>query len=367
MNDLPKIIRNYLPEGSLNKEYLHQYKYGDRVFFRLKKDLKAYPRGTVFWEGGILHGYQRIKRILNLSEGIVRYFINKFYLEEKMDGYNIRIKKIDNRLYAFTRGGLVCPFTMDRLQELVASNFFERYPDYTLCGEVVGPDNPYNSESVGFIDEDIRFYAFDIKDREGRSIPLYERYRIFKEENIQAVRRWGPYCSADIEKIKAIVLELDREGREGVVIKSIDGSAEVKYVTLGSCLRDIEATASFFPELPAGFYMQRLIRLLAILDEFGFALNEEIKSRIANALLEPMMKTIRNVKRDEQIKEFFRIRVNSKDTADALIRHLRRMDVNARLVSIERAGKHYLATFYRVYHRGARLLRKRLKGHGFYD
>jgi putative ATP-dependent DNA ligase len=284
-----------------------------------------------------------------------------------MDGYNIRIKRIDDRLYAFTRGGLVCPFTMDRLQELIVPDFFERYPDYTLCGEIVGRENPYNSEPVGFIEEDIRFYAFDIKDREGRSIPLYDRYLIFKEENIQAVRRWGPYRGADIEKIKAILLELDREEREGVVIKSIDGSAEVKYVTLGSCIRDIEATASFFPELPAGFYMQRLIRILAILDEFGLPLDGEIKSRIVNVLLEPMIKTIKNVKRSEQIKEFFRIRVNSKDTADELIRHLRHMGVNARLVSIERAGKHYLVTFYRTYHRGARLLRKRLKGHGFYD
>lgn len=367
MNDIFEPLKGLLPERYLNRECLQRFRYDDILFYRLKKDLKGYPRGTVFWQGGMLHGFQRIKRVLNLAEGIRRHFPGRFYLEEKMDGYNVRIKRINSRLFAFTRGGYVCPFTMDRLDELVRGEFFDRYPDYTLCGEVVGPENPYNSEPVDYIDEDIMFFAFDIKDREGRSLPLTERYSIFRETGIQAVRRWGPYTSSDIDMIKSVITELDQQGREGVVIKSADSEIELKYVTLGSCIRDIKATAALFPELPGGFYMQRLIRILAMADEFGIQLDEETKLTILDSLLGPMMKTIEHLRRGDQLKEFFRIRVNRKETIDALIRHLKSIGMNARVVSVERAGRHYLVTFYRIYTRGARIMRKRLTGQGFYD
>ncbi len=366
MEGFPEFLKQYLPEERLNKENIQTYEYEQTVFYRLRKDTHDFPRGSVFWDGGYLKGYQRIKRIINLEEGIKRYFKEPFYVEEKMDGYNIRIRLINNKIYTFTRGGFVCPFTMDRLEDLIPVRFFEKYPDYTLCGEIVGPDNPYNSEEIPYMKQDIAFFAFDLKNSKDQSLTPSERYRIFSAETVPMVRRWGPYTTNEIRTIRELILELDKESREGIVLKSISGKEEAKYVTVGSCIRDLRATSFLFTELPGGFYIQRLIRIGTAIKEFG--LNpDEFKQQIGDALLGPLMETINEVSSGEQIREFFRIRVNKKETIDHLLQHLHRAGISARVVSVERIENRYVATFYRVYPKGTKILRQRLKGHGFYD
>ncbi len=56
---------------------------------------------------------------------------------------------------------------------------------------------------------------------------------------------------SDVEKVKEVVLELDRDGREGIVIKPISNGKQIKYVTLSSCLRDLQASSDLITELPA--------------------------------------------------------------------------------------------------------------------
>ncbi|MGQ9571553.1 MAG: hypothetical protein ACUVUQ_12125 [Thermodesulfovibrionales bacterium] len=87
-----------------------------------------------------------------------------------------------------------------------------------------------------------------------------ERYKILEDFNIRQVRRWGPFTLSDEEKVKKIVLDLDREEREGIVIKPVATGRAIKYVTLSSCLKDLQATANLITELPAGFYIQRILR-----------------------------------------------------------------------------------------------------------
>ncbi len=367
ITEFPDFLKNYLPEERINSETLHSFGVGERTFYRLTKDLSGLPRGTVFWDSAILHGYQKIKRIIHLEQGIRRYFKGPFYVEEKMDGYNVRVRRIGGEVFAFTRGGFICPFTTDRLPDLLPQRFFDACPDYTLCGEVVGPENPYNSEAVPYIKEDIAFFAFDIKDPGGRSISLGERYRIYEETALPFARHWGPFTEMNMEEIKTILYELDKEDREGMVIKSVAGEEEVKYVTLSSCIRDIHSTAHLMTELPAGFYIQRLIRIAAITYEHSIALDDTAKLSIAEALMEPLEDTVRRVASGEGIKEFFTVRVKRKETMDALMQHLGRTGVSVHPVSIERAGDRYKCVFYRTFPKGTRELRRKLRGHGFYD
>jgi len=109
ITEFPDFLKNHLPEERINSETLHSFDIEKKTFYRLTKDLSGLPRGTVFWDGGILHGYQKIKRILHLEQGIRRYFKGPFYAEEKMDGYNVRVRRIGERVFAFTRGALSAP------------------------------------------------------------------------------------------------------------------------------------------------------------------------------------------------------------------------------------------------------------------
>ncbi len=367
MNEFPGFLRDHLPPERINPETIQAFDAGERRFYRLTKDLPALHRGTVFWEGGILHGYPKIKRIIHLGRGVTRHFRSAFYAEEKMDGYNVRIRRIGDELFAFTRGGFVCPFTTDRLPDLVPAAFFDIHPEYTLCGEVVGPDNPYNSEPVPYIEEDVAFFAFDVKDPAGRSLPLHERYRVCEETAVPFTRRWGPFTSGDIEELRRIVFELDSEGREGVVMKSASEAVELKYVTLGSCIRDIEATAHLLAELPPGFYIQRLIRIAAISYEHSLALDDNIRLSLARALTGPLVNAVAQADSGEGIRELFTVRVNSRETLDALMLHLKHAGVNAHLVSVEKDGKMFKGAFYRTFLKGTRELRRKIRGHGFYD
>lgn len=368
--EYPSFLEKYFPKETIEKireKALSLYKRNGLAFIRLTQDYKKILRGTVFWEGGIVYGYPKILRIVHLERGINRYFKDGFYVEEKVDGYNVRVAVIDGKPLAFTRGGFVCPFTTDRLADFFDLDFFNVHPEYVLCGEVVGPENPYNTEIIPYVKEDVKFFAFDILDKKGMSIAVEEKYNIFNRENILTVRHWGPFTNNDIGKVKDLILELDRDGREGIVLKPSKEGKTLKYVTPSSCLRDIAATATLMAELPAGFYIQRIFRALFFSHEFGIPLSDEYLHEAGRLLYRPNQKLIRDIDEGDSIKEFFQIRVKNRDTVEGLLSHLRMAGVRVQSVSIEKINGYYRARFYRVFHKGTKDLRRKLKGFGFFD
>lgn len=364
-------LENYLTQKDIEilkeRESLHTYKFNNTTFIRLSQEYKHYQRGTVFYYKGIIPGYPRIMRILQLEKGIARYFKNKFYVEEKMDGYNVRITIINKIPVAFTRGGFICPFTTDRIPDLIDTNFFNKYPEYIICGEVVGPGSPYNTEIIPYIKKDVAFFAFDLLNEKGQHISVEERYRIFENFNIQQIQKWGPFSASDVDSVKNIILELDIDGREGIVIKPVLNGKPVKYVTLSSCLRDLQATAHLITELPAGFFMQRILRAVFFCHEFRMPFSSDYLINSAKALYIIPEETLRAVDSGESIKEFFDVKVRNKNTVDELIQHLNRSGIRTQLVSVEKLGDYYRAKFYRIYTKGTRELRHRLMGKGFFD
>jgi putative ATP-dependent DNA ligase len=369
--ELPAFLEKYLSPEALQKMKLDPYEWDGRTFVRVVQDSRGWPRGTVFWEEGVVHGYPRIQRILHLERGIRRYLKDDFHIEEKVDGYNVRVVRMDGRHLAFTRGGFVCPVTTDRLPDLLDLGFFDRYPEHILCGEVAGPENPYNTEAVPYIEEDMRFFAFDVMDREGNHLPVVEKYGMLDRLGIPQVRRWGPFSQADIEKIKGLVLALDRDGREGIVLKA-PGPAQfkkrtVKYVTLSSCLRDIEAASALMAELPSGFYIQRILRAVHFSREFGIPLGEDYLLAAAKALYMPNVKLLEEIEGGGEMRETFRVRVRDREALETLLHHLHRGGVKAHLTSVEPVDGYHLARFYKVYQKGTKDLRRKLKGYGFFD
>ncbi len=354
-------------ENLLKRRIFEPCKAEELTYFRLTQEFKRYYRGTVFFEKGILPGYPRIPRILTLEEGIKRYFKGKFYVEEKMDGYNVRVCLIDNKPLAFTRGGFICPFTTDRIEDLIDFKFFNKYPQYIICGEVVGPGNPYNIESTSYISEDVAFFVFDIFDDKGEKIAPEERYKIIKEFNLREVKKWGSFSADNIKEVKDIVLELDASKREGIVIKSLDGKVNVKYVTLSSCLRDLEATAHLITELPSGFYIQRILRAIFFSHEFGIPIKEDYLLESARALFLRPYEALKGVAGGEGIKEIFTVKVKKRSTIDRLLRHLSRAGIKTEIQGMEEKNGYVHLRFAKLYTKGTRELRQRLIGKSFYD
>lgn len=371
METIPSFIKKYFTDTEITKlqkkEALHINQFKDILLVRLAQDYKNYPRGTVFYEGGLIPGYPRIMRVLHLENGIKRYFKERFYIEEKVDGYNVRIIVINGNPLAFTRGGFICPFTTNRIQDLIDLNFFNKYSSYIINGEVVGPGSPYNAEIIPYINEDVTFFSFDLFDSKSRKISIEERYIIFEQYKIPQVRRWGPFSVSDVEKVKEVVLELDRDGREGIVIKPISNGKQIKYVTLSSCLRDLQASSDLITELPAGFYIQRILRAFFFCHEFGVALDDHYLLESAKALYLSPQRVLKEVADGGNVRESFEINVRNKNTVYALMEHLKRSGVSTKLLSIEKVDHFYRTKFHRIYTEGTREIRHKLMGHGFFD
>src|SRR3989337_148598 len=139
MKTLPSFIKQYFTNEELvklqKKDAFHADEFKELFLIRLIHDYKDYLRGTVFYEGGFIPGYPRIMRVLHLENGINHYLKNSFYVEEKVDGYNVRIGVINGIPLAFTRGGFNCPFSTDRITDFIDINFFNEYPHHIICGE----------------------------------------------------------------------------------------------------------------------------------------------------------------------------------------------------------------------------------------
>lgn len=370
----PSFLKKYFSDEEIDllrkKKLLQIDHYKSFNFVRLTSDFKKrYPRGTIFYEDAFIPGYRRIMRILSLKNGINRYFKKeRFYVEEKMDGYNVRIVMIDGKLLTFTRGGFVCPFTTNRISEFIDLKFFKENIGFIIGGEVVGPGSPYNVEDVPYIKDDITFFAFDIFDNTSRILSVEERYEILEKYKIPQIRRWGPFSSDEIDKVKEIVLQLNRENREGVVIKSILNEKAIKYVTLSSCLKDLQATAGLITEIPAGFYIQRIIRAIFFCHEFGIPLNEQYLMEAAKALYLIPANVLSQIEKGGSLIENFEVNIREdKEVIYELIDHFNKADVNSKLLSIEKNNNLYKARFQKIYTKGTKELRRKLNGHGFFD
>lgn len=371
MVTVPSFLEKYLTKEEITelqkKDALHTDQFKELTLIRLAQDYKNYPRGTIFHEGGLIPGYPRIMRVLHLENGIKRYFKERFYIEEKVDGYNVRIVTINGNPLAFTRGGFICPFTTNRIPDLIDLSFFHKHPGYIVNGEIVGPGSPYNTEIIPYINEDVLFFSFDIFDMRNRIISIEERYSILEQFKIQQVRRWGHFSVSDVDIVRKVVLELDRDGREGIVIKPVSNGKQIKYVTLSSCLRDLQATSDLITELPAGFYIQRILRAIFFCHEFGIALDDSYLLESAKALYLSPQRVLKEVAGGGNVRESFEINARSKNTIFELIEHLNRSGVSTKILSIEKIGDYYKTKFQRIYTEGTREIRHKLMGHGFFD
>lgn len=122
--DLNKIAEKLnLSIKDLNKAFsrkiLREDEYKEIKTLLFKKEFKGIEKGTVIFLNDnldVVRGYPKTYRAITLYPTIKKHFIDKVVIEEKLNGYNIRIVKIDGEVYALTRSGYICPFTTKKLK-----------------------------------------------------------------------------------------------------------------------------------------------------------------------------------------------------------------------------------------------------------
>ena len=154
---MPNFITEELPQlldvESSNLE--RSFKNGNIKFYQsqginglqFRKSVGKIESGTMVCLGDkieIIRGFPKIRRTLMLNPSLKIHFNNEVAVEEKMNGYNVRIALVNNKITAFTRGGYVCPYTTKKAPEILnMTDFFRDHPDQVICGEMVGTENPY--------------------------------------------------------------------------------------------------------------------------------------------------------------------------------------------------------------------------------
>ncbi len=343
--------------GAIQRKTLQLVR-GKPDLFRFDKPISGIEAGTCIFlkPFDIVRGFPKIPRALMLYPGVAAHFSSceKVAVEEKMNGYNVRVALIGDELAGLTRGGFVCPYTTEKAGELVGRDFFLEYPDLILCGEMVGPDSPYVPKSIYDI-ESLEFFVFDIREKlTGKPMPVKKRRRLVDEYGLNSVRLFGEY---DVEKahteIAGIIRGFGTSLNEGVVIKDPEMFLQpVKYTSSMSNCADLRYAFEFYNDYGRDFFFPRVCREAFQAVEWNET-EEALEERccmLGKSILLPMIKTIRKKKEGERITETVQIRVKNLNTAWEFEEHLRLLGVDAIFDEPEKRGDEHLIKIHKKYH-----------------
>ena len=322
---------------------------GISALYRFDKASSGYEKGTLIaitQDGGsIFRGYPKIRRAMLLGPAIEKRFPGRVVVEEKLNGYNIRICMINDRIFAVTRGGFICPFTTDVVRDGNLDEFFFENPDLMLCAEVVGPENPYVQKDVYEVDS-VDFFVFDIMDRRsGKLLPFSERKELCENHGIKQVPLLGIFEKRKWKRILEIVRELGERGREGVVIKDPEMRVPpVKYTSSQSNCGDLKYAFTYFNDYGSSFVFSRVVREAFQSVELGEDKDElrERCLRVGESIILPMVESITRKMKGDRITEKFRIRVKSPETAELFERYMRRMGLKVHFSVLEKVDGRYI-------------------------
>ena len=302
-----------LLEGSLNSDKLIRHT-EEIDYARFREDYKSIPRGTVIIGKKVIWGYPHIKRIFTLEKGIKRNISSpEVYIEEKVDGFNVRVALIKNELYAFSRGGFLDPFTTEKIRGMEeVRRFFVDYPPYILCGEMIG-NTPYTPPTKKF---DVKFLVFDIDDGYGKYIRCSEKYRIIKNYSLDSVTQYGKF--RNIKKTISLAKNVNRDEKEGLVIKSPDRNEVVKYVVPNADIHDISMSSHLLFDMPMRYFIHRILRSAISIRDFRFE-KEKYQKKLGKAFYSNLIKALND---GRGAYEEFEITLSSEKIWKEILKHM---------------------------------------------
>lgn len=287
-------------------------------------------RGTVLIGETAIRGFPKIPRTLVLDTGIPRHFDGPVTIEEKLNGFNVRIADVDG-VIAFTRSGLACPYTTWFVEETLALEpFFADHPEKMVCGEVYGPENPYTAADYEDVDS-LAIRVFDVRDREsGQPLPVQERRDLCESYGFPSVPMHGRHAyDQAAPAVHDVVEALDAKDREGVVLKSTDGHTQLKYTTLAANQGDLAFAFSLPFDYGQAFMFRRIIREAFQAVERGEspAAVRERAHGLGESILESMVETIQEI-RDGAVVGEDHVVCGDPDAVAALLDQFRDMSLD---------------------------------------
>ncbi len=333
------------------------------AYARFREDFHSIPRGTVFFKSKrIIWGYPHIKRIFTLENGILKNIKSEaFYVEEKIDGFNLRVARIGANLFAFSRGGFIDWFATEKVREMNFGAFFKSYPEYILCSEMIG-NTPHTPPTTAF---DVKLLVFDIDEGDGSYLKPREKYDLLKKYKIESVPLIGLFKKSEIAKLRQVALMMLKKKKEGIVIKSDNRSDTVKYVTLYADIDDIARNMPLMFDMPAGFFIQRVLRSAFFLKDFGLG-RDEYARRLGIACYESLIEKLRDVENGARISEDYEISIKNLETWNKVLKHMSR-EVKIEVISKKQEGEKTRIRFKKIYKKTDRELRGYLAGKGVID
>lgn len=322
-------------------EYFQSATYEGHDYHFLPDYRRQLERGTVIIADTAVRGFPKVPRTLVLDGGLQRHFDGSVHIEEKLNGYNARFASIEGRIYGFLRSGRICPFTTwvgrDRLD---LGPVFEAEPAAVVCGELIGPDNPYTPQAYPGVDS-IAFRAFDVRHREsGEPWPVERRRALLADAGVKQVRHLGhePVDTAH-EAVATIIDELDADGREGVVLKSPDGTDQLKYTTSAANCGDLAFAFSLPFDYGRDFVFRRIIREAFQSVEFDTAPERQARAAdLGSAILTSMTDAIEAVDAGEVLGESHAVRAPPA-VVEALFDHFESMGLRLEVLEDETDGE----------------------------
>jgi len=366
-NSLPKSLL----DDALNAHRAVWAGFDDLNYVRFVDDFKGVTRGTAVFDDMAIFGYPSIGRVLSLQSGLQNQFAAPFWMEEKVDGFNVRVFHLNNRILALSRGGFVCPFTTDRISDLLDINIFNHEPDIVLCAEVAGPDNPYMDGGVPYIKEDVRMFVFDIGYANHSGFAAYkDKEAHIHNFQLPFAQSFGRFHAEDVQRIREIVLRLNSEYREGVVFKE-DSPRDyrAKYTTSNIDIVDIEAGAFTMFDLPPEYFKNRMTRLVLFMDEQGIANTQELQQRLGAAYLDGLFEAVQQIHEHHKVFRTFRCRFRQRENAVKLLDRLSEIGNHVQIVlrELKRQDEYWLLEFDKIFAKTSGTLSSLLKGSLMFD
>lgn len=327
--------------------------------FHFETSVSGIERGSVFYQKGngdfeVIHGFPKIRRAMLLEPAIKKQFINTEILcvEEKMNGYNVRVISFQDKLIALTRGGNVCPYSTEKANLLLNIDFFRDNPDYVLHGEMVGPENPYVPKNIYGINS-LAFFVFDIRKKNtGEPIPTSRRRQLTEEYGFMQAPLLGEYKKeGSIEAIFKHIQELGEIGHEGVVIKDPNMIIPpIKYTCSQSNCSDLLHAFKFYNDVGRDYLFSRVVREGFQSAEWKES-EEERRARclrLGESILVPMIETVMKVRQEESIFDDVRIRVRDLETLEEFEDYSRLLGLEAIFSKPEKVGDEYLVNIHKI-------------------
>lgn len=353
---MEKILKDSLKIGKVQK--LKE----EIEYYRFRKRTKGVERGTVITNKKIIWGFPKIKRIFTLEKGLERNIEGEtIYLEEKIDGFNVRVVKINGKIYAFSRGGFLDAFATEKAREMKLEKFFSKNPKKVLCGEMIG-NTPYTEPSSKY---DVRFLVFEVDNGDGSYLSVQERYKVLDEYKIESVPRLGKFKKNNLKKIMSVANSLNRDGKEGMVIKSANRKDVAKFVNPRADIDDIGKCSHRFFDMPSGFFDQRILRSGIYMKDFALDRSKYGK-RLGEAFYIGLMKGLKQIEKEGDVSDYFEISIKDGSIWKKIVGHAGK-EIKFEVVYRKKINGKTKIGFKKIYKKTSRLLRAYLNGKAVED